>query len=122
MVEEVTPEDVRERLDDEELTVVDIRSPGEFRRGHVPGAINLPMRELTARVDEVEWSEEVVVVCPIGQSSIQAARLLGSYEGLDADAVKSMAGGYDAWEFGLETGADGDQSSDGSVDAEEAPF
>ena len=105
MVEELTPDEVKARIDDDADTqVVDIRSPAEFERGHIPGAINIPMAELPRRVDEVEWSDDVVVACPIGQSSIQAARLIGSYEGVDDDSsVRSMAGGYDEWDYGLET-------------------
>ena len=104
MVEEVPPEDVKERIDNgEDTQVIDIRSPAQFERGHIPGAINIPMAELPSRVDEVEWGDDVVVACPIGQSSIQAARLIGSYEGVDdAGAVRSMKGGYDAWEYELE--------------------
>jgi rhodanese-related sulfurtransferase len=105
MVEELTPDEVKARIDDDADTqVVDIRSPAEFERGHIPGAINIPMPELPRRVDEVEWSDDVVVACPIGQSSIQAARLIGSYEGVDDDSsVRSMAGGYDEWDYDLET-------------------
>jgi rhodanese-related sulfurtransferase len=105
MVEEVPPEDVKERIDNgEDTQVIDIRSPAQFERGHIPGAINIPMAELPSRVDEVEWGDDVVVACPIGQSSIQAARLIGSYEGVDDDSsVSSMAGGYEAWEYDLET-------------------
>jgi rhodanese-related sulfurtransferase len=105
MVAELTPDEVKARLDDDADTqVVDIRSPAEFERGHIPGAINIPMAELPRRVDEVEWGDDVVVACPIGQSSIQAARLIGSYEGVDDDSsVRSMAGGYDEWDYGLET-------------------
>lgn len=115
MVEELSPAEVHERLDDEELTIVDIRQPDEYRHGHVPGAINVPMTEFARRVEEIEWGEEVVMVCPIGQSSLQAARLLGSYEGVDADTVKSMAGGYDAWEYELE-------GKETTIADEEAPF
>lgn len=106
MVDEVTPEEVKERIESEEDTqVVDIRSPMQFERGHIPGAINIPMAELPSRVDEVEWGDDVVVACPIGQSSVQAARLIGSYEGVDDDSsVTSMAGGYQDWEYDLETG------------------
>jgi rhodanese-related sulfurtransferase len=106
MVEEIPPEAVKERLDDEDAQIVDIRQPDEFAAGHIPGAINIPMTELPDHVDEVEWADDVTVVCPIGQSSVQAAKLIGSYEGADADAVKSMAGGYREWEYDLETGDD----------------
>ena len=106
MVEEVSPEEVKQRIDDgTDTQVIDIRSPAEFERGHIPGARNIPLAELPRRVDDVEWGDDVVVACPIGQSSIQAARLIGSYEGVDDDAsVKSMAGGYQSWSYDLETG------------------
>jgi rhodanese-related sulfurtransferase len=105
MVEEVTPEEVKQRIDSgDDTQIIDIRSPAEFERGHIPGALNIPMAELPSRVDEVEWGDDVVVACPIGQSSVQAARLIGSYEGVDDESsVKSMAGGYEDWEYDLET-------------------
>lgn len=105
MVGEVTPVEVKEKLDDENAQIIDIRQPGEFEHAHIPGAINVPMTELPKRIDEIEWSDDVTVVCPIGESSVQAARLIGSYEGADADAVRSMKGGYSEWEYELETGA-----------------
>jgi rhodanese-related sulfurtransferase len=106
MVEEIPPENVKEKLeDDEDAQIVDIRQAEAFEEGHIPGAINIPMSDLPKQVGEVEWSDDVTVVCPIGQSSIQAAKLIGSYEGADADAVKSMAGGYREWEYELEEGS-----------------
>lgn len=103
MVEEIPPETVHDRLDDEALQIVDIRPSHAFERGHIPGAINIPMAELPRLVDEQEWGNEIVVACPIGQSSVQAARLIESFEGVDEEArVASMEGGYDAWEFDLE--------------------
>ncbi|SDR20114.1 rhodanese-like domain-containing protein [Natronobacterium texcoconense] len=109
MVEEIPPEELKEKLENgEDVQVVDIRSEPEYERGHVPGAINVPMNELPSRIDEYDWGDEVVVACPIGQSSIQAARLIGSYEDVDADAVASMAGGYREWEYDLESGSESD--------------
>lgn len=105
MVDEISTDDVKEKLEaDGDVQVVDIRPPEQFAEGHIPGAMNIPMNELPARVQEHEWGDEIVVACPIGQSSIQAARLLQSYEGVDGDAaVASMAGGYDDWEYELES-------------------
>lgn len=105
MVGEVTPEEVKAKLGDETAQIIDIRPPDAFERGHIPDAINVPMAELPRRIDEVEWADDITVVCPIGESSVQAARLIGSFEGAEADAVKSMTGGYAAWEYELEAGS-----------------
>lgn len=105
MVSEVTPEDVKERLEDDHVQIVDTRQPEDYEAGHIPGAINIPLDELPKRVEEVDWGDDVVVACPIGQSSIQGARLIESYEGVEEDAeIASMAGGYAEWDYELERG------------------
>jgi thiosulfate/3-mercaptopyruvate sulfurtransferase len=105
MVEELSPSELQAKLEDgEDVQVVDTRSPRQYAGGHIPGAENVPYGQLAGLVDEIEWEEEVVMVCKEGISSVQAGRLLESYEGIDDDAtVASLAGGYDAWEFDLET-------------------
>lgn len=105
MVDELEPDEVRERVEDGDCQVIDIRQPSHFEEGHVPGAENVPMPELPQRLGDIDWEDEVVVVCPIGQSSVQAARLIQSYEGVDDDAlVASMAGGYQEYDGALEEG------------------
>ncbi len=106
MVEEITAERLHRKLEDgESVQVVDIRQSGKFRDGHVPGAINVPFGEFPERIDGVEWDDEIVVVCPIGRSSLQAARMLEAYEGVDPDArVANLEGGYRDWEYDLEAG------------------
>ncbi len=105
MVDELTPEEVNARIETGDTQVVDIRQPDQFEQGHIPGAINIPMTQLPAKITEVEWGDDVVCVCPVGQSSIQAAKLIQSFEDVDDDAsVTSMEGGYQEWEYELETG------------------
>lgn len=104
MVEEITAAELQERLADDGPQVVDIRPAAAYQQGHIPGAINVPLTELPRRVDEIDWAKEVVTVCPVGQSSIQAARLIGSFEGAQEATVKSLAGGYRDWEGALESG------------------
>ncbi|MGQ4556099.1 rhodanese-like domain-containing protein [Halobellus sp. GM3] len=120
-IEEISPEAVKRKLDaGERVQVIDIRSPPAFEAGHIPGAENVPMHELPRRVDEIEWGEDVVVACPVGQSSIQAARLIESYEGVsEGQSVKSMAGGYNAWTYDLESGAGGDTGETSGADGPE---
>jgi rhodanese-related sulfurtransferase len=102
MVDEIDPDELKERIDEDDTPqVIDIRNPENFEQGHIPGAENVPFNEITESIDEYDWEDEVVVACPIGQSSQQAARLIESYEGFDGD-VANLEGGYREWEYELE--------------------
>ena len=106
MVEEMSPDELNERLEaGDDVQVVDIRPERAFRAGHVPGAENVPFTRFARAVAEREWGDDIVVVCPKGESSLQAARLLEAYEGVAEDArVANLAGGYGAWGYGLQEG------------------
>jgi len=104
---EISGEELQELLDEngdeppEDLRIVDIRNPGSFQRGHIPGSENIPANQLTDRVEELDGADRVVTVCPMGKSSVQAARLVGSYEGVDGP-VESLHGGLNDWDGPLE--------------------
>lgn len=117
---EVSPETVEQLLgdgDDEELKVVDIRPPAAYDRGHIPGSDNIPFGELPDRVGSLEGDERIVTVCPKGQASQQAARLIKSYEGTKNARVESMAGGLDEW-----TGDLSDDGAEAEAEGPDAPF
>ncbi|GAA3569409.1 rhodanese-like domain-containing protein [Kribbella ginsengisoli] len=78
---------------DSGATVVDVREPREFAGGHIPGAINIPMGRLTGRLDELDRSAPVYVVCATGNRSSAMTDVLVA-AGFDAHNV---AGGTSAW-------------------------
>lgn len=104
MVEEISAEQLHERLAaGEDVQVVDIRPEAQYEQGHIPGAENVPFDRFTQVIDEHDWGEDIVVVCPLGKSSLQAARLLESYEGIAENArVANLADGYEGWAYDLE--------------------
>lgn len=107
MAEELSPEALKRKLaDGDDPQVIDVRQPGQYERGHLPDAENVPMTELPTRIDEIEFDDEVVVACQIGQASLQAVRLIDSYEGADDAEVWSLEGGFDGWDGEIETGGD----------------
>ncbi len=106
----------------EDVRVVDIRQPAAFDRGHIPGSENIPFSELPQSVDRLDGAERVVTVCPHGQASVQAARLVQSYEGLAEDArVESLAEGITGWEGDIEA-SEGDDEGPDTESATDAPF
>lgn len=102
-------------LDDGAVRVVDIRQPASYRRGHIPGSENIPMGALPGRIEELDGAERVVTVCPHGKASVQAARLVASYEGFSG-RVESLAPGIEGWREQY------DLATDGTDDSPDAPF
>lgn len=83
-------------------TVVDVRSPAEYARGHVPGAVNLSVDGLREHLDELP-AGPLVVSCQVGLRGHVAARLL-SQLGRD---VRNLDGGYRTWSAVHGTGVTG---------------
>ena len=57
-------------------TIIDVRTPEEFRDGAYPGAINIPVSNLGARLGEIAKSKPVVLYCASGARSASAARAM----------------------------------------------
>jgi len=62
-LEAVGFEELKSRVADGIVTVIDVRPPDEFEAGHVPGAVNIPLAELSARLDELPASNQIVAYC-----------------------------------------------------------
>lgn len=72
--------------------LIDVRSAGEFARGHIPGAINISVDEIRERKSEIT-SKNLLVNCQVGQRGHTAALLLKE---LGFNAV-NLDGGYLTW-------------------------
>lgn len=88
----LTVDQARDRLP--ELTLIDVRTPGEYASGHLPGALNIPLDHLHRAVPELSKSEhELLVVCASGNRSANACRTLAGH-GIDA---ATLTGGTNEW-------------------------
>ena len=75
---------------DGSVTLLDTRTVGEFRRGHIEGFQNIPVDELRERVSEITPGKPVYVICQSGLRSYIATRILEGY-GFEA---YNFAGGF----------------------------
>lgn len=77
--------------------VLDVREPSEFVTGHVRDSKNIPLKELPARLGELEKfkSKSVIVVCASGVRSAKAAAQLKS---AGFNEAYSLNGGMSAWQ------------------------
>ncbi|MXV61416.1 rhodanese-like domain-containing protein [Natronorubrum sp. JWXQ-INN-674] len=119
---EISTDEVNELLeDDADVCVVDIRDEQSFEHSHIPDSENLPFHELSGRIEELEGEDHIVTVCPHGKASVQAAQLIGSYEGTADARVESMEGGLE--KYGMKYGLARDEAGDTEDSANaESPF
>jgi rhodanese-related sulfurtransferase/DNA-binding transcriptional ArsR family regulator len=62
-LEPISREGLLERLRAGAVMVLDVRPEDEFALGHLPGALNIPLRELEARLAEFDPAQEIVAYC-----------------------------------------------------------
>ncbi|MFD3505123.1 rhodanese-like domain-containing protein [Streptomyces sp. NPDC058678] len=91
----LTPEQARTRTGDSAAVLLDVREVPEWKAGHAPGAVHLPLTRLLAdaALPSDTQGRPVVAICRSGHRSQQAAKLLAS-RGIDAVDV---TGGMTAW-------------------------
>ncbi|MGW8374992.1 rhodanese-like domain-containing protein [Streptomyces sp. ODS28] len=90
----LTPEQASARLDS--FTVIDVRTPGEYASGHLPGAHNIPLDELDRAVPTLKSTAdraELLLVCASGARSAQAGQRLAEH----GVATATLTGGTSAW-------------------------
>ncbi|GHC47226.1 rhodanese-like domain-containing protein [Streptomyces violaceochromogenes] len=79
-----------------ELTVIDVRTPGEYATGHLPDAHNIPLDHLDAALPALKVAAErgdLLVVCASGARSVEACRRLAE-AGITA---ATLTGGTSTW-------------------------
>ncbi|MEU0397666.1 rhodanese-like domain-containing protein [Streptomyces sp. NPDC006208] len=91
----LTPERARMRTGDGTVVLLDVREMPEWKSGHAPGALHLPLTRLLAGavLPAEAQGRPVVAICRSGHRSQQAAKLLAA-RGID---VVDVIGGMTAW-------------------------
>ena len=112
LVEQFFPEDVDALPRDGSVTLLDVRTPGEYADGHAEGFVNLPVDDLRERLREVPVGKPVYVICQSGLRSYIACRILaqqgfkcynlsGGWRLYEA-VVRDRTAAQEAWPCGME--------------------
>lgn len=96
-ISRVDPGSASERVRKGEAVLLDVRTGDERRRGTIPGAVHIPLRELNLRSEELRrfGAKEIICFCQSGSRSLSAASRLRR-RGLKAS---SLDGGIGEWNF-----------------------
>lgn len=94
-LEAVTRKDLVRRMKDGLVTVLDVRPQDEYAAGHLPTAVNIPLRELVRRIRELPKNREVVAYCrgPYCVLAFEAVALLRDR----GFKVRRLQDGYPEW-------------------------
>jgi rhodanese-related sulfurtransferase len=80
---------------DEHLKLLDVRSQEEFAAGHLPGAVNIPLDQLPARLQELKAHDQIVVYCLSGARSVQAIDFLRQQS---FQHIEHLTGDFTEWQ------------------------
>jgi rhodanese-related sulfurtransferase len=101
-IREVSVEEAAQHRD-RGVMIIDVREPGEWAAGHIPGALHVPRGMIEAKADLeyanreprlADRAQEIVIHCATGARSALAADAL---QQMGFTKVSSMAGGFAAW-------------------------
>lgn len=94
-LEPVSRMELARRITDGQVTVLDVRPADEFAAGHLPRAVNIPLRDLTRRIRELPKNQEVIAYCrgPYCVLAFEAVALLRKR----GFKVRRLEDGYPAW-------------------------
>ncbi len=93
--DELSPVDLKRRIDaGEDLFILDVRNPEEFRIGRIPGSTLIPLPDLPNRTNELDPDREIVVHCKSGARSAKAIQLLKER---GFRRLRNLTGGILAW-------------------------
>ncbi len=79
-----------EELPGSDPYIIDVRDPAEFVRGHLSGAVNIPLNSIRFRLDEIPENRDIWLYCLVGKRSYFASRILRQ-KGFNA---WNVSGGY----------------------------
>jgi len=104
-MEVVGPDELRRRLADGEVTLLDVRPALEYRQGHIAGAQSIPVDALAERMTEIPGDRPVVAYCR-GPYCVYADEAVALLRARGVNAAR-LAIGYPDWQAaGLPTSAE----------------
>lgn len=94
VIRDVTLSEVQNGLQTQQVTLLDVRGEDEWRSGHVPGSVNVPVGKLDLQAGSLPGERPVIVHCQTGARAAIAASVL---KAKGFDDVGIFAGGYAEW-------------------------
>ena len=94
-IKKIDVKTLQNKLENEEITLLDVRESSEYKGGHIEGAVNAPLSSLDANQLPYPKDEPIYVICRSGNRSAQAASQL---QDAGYTEIYDVSGGMIAWQ------------------------
>lgn len=101
-VKNVSAEEAKKIIsENKDIVILDVRTSGEYKSGHIPGAILMPSQEISSRVSELSKyaDKPVLVYCASGGRSPGAVNVLLNN---NFEKVYHLSRGISSWSYGVQ--------------------
>lgn len=94
-VEQITVTELHDRLQDESIQLIDVRSSAQYEQFHIFGFQNIPLRQLRKGTISLDPARPVVTICQTGALGNRACKRLKRY---GFKQLTNVRGGLSTWE------------------------
>ncbi len=92
--QKVNVQQAKDMLAKDGVQLIDVRTPAEYKNGHLPRAKSIPLDTILARPRDVLSGDNIIFVCQVGQRSAIAAEMAAA---VGIKNLYNLEGGTDAW-------------------------
>lgn len=96
-VPRITIDELKVLMEQEAVVVLDVREPGAFVKGHIPGAINIDYTEILAKGARFAGEKRTIVAYCACANEMTAARAAVDLAAKGIPGAKALKGGWDEW-------------------------
>ena len=96
-VPRITIDELKVLMDQKAVVVLDVREPGAFAKGRIPGAINIDYTEILAKGAQFVGEKRTVVAYCACTNEMTAARAAVDLAAKGVPGAKALKGGWDEW-------------------------
>ncbi|OLO28513.1 rhodanese [Alkalihalophilus pseudofirmus] len=93
-VKQISTAQLKDELKRSDLQFIDVRTSGEFASNHIKKFKNIPLHEISNKVNQLSKEKEVVVICQSGMRSNKATKILKK---MGFNHISNVKGGMSAW-------------------------
>jgi rhodanese-related sulfurtransferase len=90
-IKQVSPRELDQKKG---MMLLDVRTDEEYKKGHIPGAVHVPLADIGEKIKKLKKGKELVVYCQSDNRSIWAIKRL---MGMGYKNLYNLKGGYSAW-------------------------